>query len=96
MQRREHVFIRLDVIERYLAELARFHADAGRPAHVAGVRSAMAKIKREVARSECAGESALNGAKPANVAFGALPVFTGEQTSHTVNASSAARTRNPV
>lgn len=51
-QRREHVFIRLDQIERYLAELARFHADAGRPAHVAGVRSAMAKIRREVARSD--------------------------------------------
>ena len=52
MKRREHVFVRMDVIERYLADLARFHADAGRPAHVAGVRSAMAKIKREVARSD--------------------------------------------
>lgn len=51
MKRFEHVFIRLDMIERYLHELAQFHADAGRPAHVAGVRSALAKIKREVARS---------------------------------------------
>lgn len=52
MKRTAHVYIRLDNIERYLAELARFHADAGRPAHVAGVRSALSKIKREVARSE--------------------------------------------
>lgn len=52
MQRKEHVYIRLDNIERYLAELARFHADAGRPAHVAGVRSALSKIRREVARSD--------------------------------------------
>jgi len=52
MKRFEHIYIRLDNIERYLAELARFHADAGRPAHVAGVRSALSKIRREVARSD--------------------------------------------
>lgn len=52
MQRKEHVYIRLSNIERYLAELSKFHADAGRPAHSAGVRSALAKIRREVARSE--------------------------------------------
>ena len=52
MKRHEHVYIRLSNIERYLNDLARFHADAGRPAHVAGVRSALQKIKREVARSD--------------------------------------------
>lgn len=60
MPRKEHIYIRLDNIERYLAELAKFHADAGRPAHVAGVRSALAKIRREVARSD-RGKPALCG-----------------------------------
>jgi len=65
MQRKEHVYVRLDNIERYLAELARFHADAGRPAHVAGVRSALHKIKREVARSETVKSVVINLGKPA-------------------------------
>ena len=52
MKRFEHIYVRLDNIERYLAELSKFHAHAGRPAHAAGVRSALSKIRREVARSE--------------------------------------------
>lgn len=60
MKRFEHVYVRLDNIERYLRELAQFHADAGRPAHVAGVRSALAKIKREVARSDNPVQSVCN------------------------------------
>ena len=51
-QQKEVVFIRTDLIYGWLKELAKHHADAGRPAHAAGVFSAASKIRREVSRSD--------------------------------------------
>lgn len=51
-QQKEVVFIRTDLIYGWLKDLAKHHADAGRPAHAAGVFSAASKIRREVARSD--------------------------------------------